>query len=362
MRRAPPISLTPLEQARLEAWAALRRGAERLAVRAQVVLEAAQGSTNGAIAMKLGIHPETVSRWRRRFAVHRLEGVRRDAPRSGRRSTTSAALIERIVRLTAVAPAPNGERWTTRTLARALNVNHMLVHRVWQSQGITGAVGPSLIDPVFARRSVRIELLGVYVGAPASAIVFRVGRSTGDMRAPRMSSPFGISGAYPGRTGFHIPTPLAGFLSEAGSARAGSEGPSTSHGSPHELLVFLRGLEVVSEPPATELHVILDRPLDLLPTRVAEWLRSHTRFRVSGTARENPWTAAVDEWVRGYSGAFVHPESFAEVGSLLESLAVPGTDIRHGFCWRHSESVGGRWVSSASRPGSRTLWTNAGSA
>lgn len=360
MRRAPLISLTPLEQARLEAWAALRRSAERLAVRAQVVLEAAQGSTNGDIARKLGIHPETVGRWRHRFAVHRLEGVRRDAPRSGRRSTASAALMERIVRLTAVEPAPNGERWTTRTLAAALKVNHMLVHRVWQSQGITGEVGPSLIDPVLWGRSVRIDLLGVYVGAPASAIVFRVDPSTGDMCASPRSSPFGISGAYSGRSGPHLPTPLAGFLSEVASVRAVSGAESSDHGSPHELLVFLRGLEEEPKPPVSELHVIFSRPLDLLPSRVAEWLQSRTRFRVVGTARESPWTAAVDEWVRGYAGTAVHPESFAGVGSLLESLAVPGTDIRSGFCWRHGGYAAG--APSVPTPEVGTVGTRAGSA
>ena len=361
MRRAPPISLTPLEQARLEAWAALREGAQRLAVRAQVVLEAARGSTNGAIARQLGIHPETVSRWRRRFAVHRLEGVRRDAPRSGRRSTASQVLIERIVRLTAVAPAPNGERWTTRTLARALRVNHMLVHRVWQTHGVTGAVDPSWIDPVFRGRSVRIELVGVFVEAPAAAIVFRVGPSSGDGRPPWTGVPFGISGAYPVRFRPHLPTPLAGFLSEAGAIFSRLGPTSNPVGSPHGLLVFLRGLDEEPEPPNSELHVIFDRPVDLLPVRVTEWLRSHSRFRVSATARGSHWTKTVDEWVRGFSGKFVQSESFTEVGSLLESLAVPGTDLRHGFCWRHGESGGDRGVPSVAERRPAFPWPNAGS-
>ena len=358
MRRAPPISLTPLEQARLEAWAALRRSAERLAVRAQVVLEASRGNTNGAIALKLGIDPETVGRWRRRFALHRIEGVWRDAPRSGHRTTVSAALIERIVRLTAGASAPNGARWTTRTLARALKVNHMVIHRVWQAYGLAGGTGPSRIDALFRGRSVRIDLRGVYVGPPASAVVFRVRRSLWDGRAPLLGSAIGISGAYPGTLTPHVPPPLAGFLSEVDSARAPSGGPTATAGSAHGLLVFLRSLDEEPEPPLSELHVIFDRPLDLLPSRVTEWLRSHAHLHRYGTAPEARWISAVEGWVRGFAGTFVQPESFREVGSLLESLAEPGVDVRLAFCWRHAEAAIGRRAPSPSNPGPRALWLN----
>lgn len=51
--------------------------------RAKVVLLAAQGWDNSAIAQRLDLPREVVSRWRKRFFEQRLGGLE-DLPRSGR--------------------------------------------------------------------------------------------------------------------------------------------------------------------------------------------------------------------------------------------------------------------------------------
>jgi len=66
------------------------RGPYRDRLRAQIVLAAAAGSTNAAVAGRVGVHVDTVGTWRRRFAAARLAG-RKDAPRSGRPPVFTAA-------------------------------------------------------------------------------------------------------------------------------------------------------------------------------------------------------------------------------------------------------------------------------
>jgi hypothetical protein len=51
--------------------------------RARIVLYAADGLHDTEIAARLDTSPGLVGRWRRRFAEHRLEGLK-DKPRSGR--------------------------------------------------------------------------------------------------------------------------------------------------------------------------------------------------------------------------------------------------------------------------------------
>jgi transposase-like protein len=51
--------------------------------RARIVLYAAEGLHDTEIAARLDTSPGLVGRWRRRFAVDRLEGLK-DKPRSGR--------------------------------------------------------------------------------------------------------------------------------------------------------------------------------------------------------------------------------------------------------------------------------------
>jgi hypothetical protein len=51
--------------------------------RARIVLYAAEGLHDTEIAARLDTSPGLVGRWRRRFAIERLEGLK-DKPRSGR--------------------------------------------------------------------------------------------------------------------------------------------------------------------------------------------------------------------------------------------------------------------------------------
>ena len=79
-----PIILTADVRTRLERWARGRRTPARLVRRARIVLRAAAGMSNAAIARALHTDRECVGRWRARFAAHRLAGIQREAPRPGR--------------------------------------------------------------------------------------------------------------------------------------------------------------------------------------------------------------------------------------------------------------------------------------
>ncbi len=69
------IELTPAEAKTLRSWARRQSSSQALALRAKIVLAAAEGGTNKHIAASLGCNPVTVSKWRKRFAEHRLDGL-----------------------------------------------------------------------------------------------------------------------------------------------------------------------------------------------------------------------------------------------------------------------------------------------
>ena len=77
------IILSTEERSELTGRANAARTAHRDVVRAQIILAAADGTSNAAIAADLGLHVDTVRKWRRRFYRRRLAGLT-DLPRSGR--------------------------------------------------------------------------------------------------------------------------------------------------------------------------------------------------------------------------------------------------------------------------------------
>lgn len=93
---ATRIELSDDERAQLEAWARRRTSAQELALRSRIVLAAADGLKNIEIAERLGTGRPMVTKWRNRFAEHRLDGLT-DDPRPGRPRTVTDEQVEQVI-------------------------------------------------------------------------------------------------------------------------------------------------------------------------------------------------------------------------------------------------------------------------
>ncbi len=132
---AVSIELPGRELEELEGLARRRRTAQGLARRARIVLLAAEGLENKAISTRLGADPNTVGKWRRRFAERRLDGLY-DAPRPGApRRIGDDAITETIRRTLEETPA-DATHWSLRSMARASGYAPSTVHRIWQAFGL----------------------------------------------------------------------------------------------------------------------------------------------------------------------------------------------------------------------------------
>jgi transposase len=176
------IVLSSREEAVLTARARSARGAYRDRLRAQIVLAAAAGKTNAAIARQVGAHVDTVRKWRRRFAAGRLAGLK-DAPRSGRPPVFTATARAEAVALACALPAESGvplSRWSGPELARELAARCQITASPstisrWLA---TDALKPwqhrswiSVRDPEFSAKAARVLDLyaGIWDGQPLSA-------------------------------------------------------------------------------------------------------------------------------------------------------------------------------------------------
>jgi hypothetical protein len=83
-RKSPfRIKLTRSERAELVRRSSKYQSSYRDVIRAKIVLLASKGLANDAIGARLDTPRQIVSKWRRRFYIHRLTGLE-DRPRGGR--------------------------------------------------------------------------------------------------------------------------------------------------------------------------------------------------------------------------------------------------------------------------------------
>ena len=175
-RVAPPITVSDDERRVLLRWSKGRRTPARLVRRAHIVLRAADGWLNQAIAVELGTQEKTVGLWRRRFAEQGTAGIERDASRPGRPATAQCAAVEaEVVRKTTRERPLQATHWSTRTLAAELGISPASVRRIWKRHGLK----PHLVrtfkvsnDPHFAEKLE--DIVGLYLNPPEHALVFSV--------------------------------------------------------------------------------------------------------------------------------------------------------------------------------------------
>jgi len=115
--------LSSHERAELERRVRARTSSQQAALRAQIVLRAAEGARNIDIAAEVGVARHTVQQWRDRFAAARLAGLV-DRPHRPPPREYGPDRQARIVVLACQSPADLGwsgqTHWSVRDLARYL--------------------------------------------------------------------------------------------------------------------------------------------------------------------------------------------------------------------------------------------------
>lgn len=117
--RACVISLSASQRHRLKKMARGHKSPYRDKVRAQIVLDAAAGHDNAAIARRCRISVDTVRKWRGRFAAEGMAGLA-DRKRPGRPPRFTRVQQAEIKALACELPATRGmplSRWSTAELA-----------------------------------------------------------------------------------------------------------------------------------------------------------------------------------------------------------------------------------------------------
>ena len=129
---ASALPLTVKQRQELLQVKRLHSTPQSVVLRVQIVLGAADGVANKALARRLSTTLPTVLLWRARYQDEGLAGVLEDRPRSGRPKKISPEQESAIVEATLRTTPKDATHWSVRSMAKQQGVSPATVQRIWK--------------------------------------------------------------------------------------------------------------------------------------------------------------------------------------------------------------------------------------
>jgi transposase len=309
------------DREQLEALVAAGKTPQKVALRARIVLGAAAGKANHALAQELGTSRPTVLLWRARYEARGLGGLFRDAPRPGRRKQISAKKVAAVVNATLRTTPRAATHWSVRTMARAQQVSPTTVYRIWDAHGLQ----PHRVktfklsrDPEFVAKL--RDIVGLYLDPPDKALVFCVDEKSQIQALDRTEPILPLRAGLPARQTHdyvrHGTTTLFAALNVLDGTVIGTCQPRHRH---EEFLAFLQQLDRAT-PQRRALHLILDNYGTHKHPTVRAWLEAHPRFHLHFTPTGASWLNLVERWFAEITRKRIRRGTFRSVAALTRAI------------------------------------------
>jgi transposase len=318
---AIPTVMAPAEQGLLERLARGRNTPHKVVLRTKIVLGHAQGMSKLAISQTVQMSRPTVDLWLQRFRVGGVEALLRDAPRPGGKPPLPPEKEAQILDWNLHRRPPGQTHWSSRTLAKALEIGSTTVLNVWHKHALKPHRTETFKlsrDPDFVGK-VR-EIVGLYLNPPQKALVLSVDEKSQIQALDRTQPGLPMK---PGRCGTmthdykrHGTTTLFAALNVLDGTVIGECLPRHRQ---HEFLRFLRHLDRAT-PQRLDSHLILDNYSTHKTPRVEQWFAHHPRFHRHFTPTSSSWLNLVERFFSALTTPALRQGVFGSVEALIAAI------------------------------------------
>ena len=333
-RTAVALVLRDGDRDELERRVRSQTGSASAALRARIVLLAADGVANYLIAERVGVTRPTVNLWRARCGEHGLSGLA-DEQRPGRpRSVDRAQIIT-----STLTPPPKRlgvTHWSSRLLAARLGIDHATVAGVWKEHGVRPwkaetfkfSTDPELIGKV-------TDVIGLYLNPPENAIVLCVDEKSRIQALDRTQKVLPMQpGHAEQRTHDYVRHGTTTLFAALEIATGTVTGLCRQRHRHQEFLVFLK--HVARAYPDQELHLVMDNYATHKRVEVRDWLAANPRIHVHFTPTSGSWLNLVEVWFGIIDRQAIRRGVFPSVSDLIGKIRrfINGWNTRcHPFIW-----------------------------
>ena len=318
---ATPLAVSPVQRRTLEVWTRAHNTPRVVSTRAHIILLAAEGRSNNAIASELEVTRTTVIEWRRRFAAEGVECLGKVRPGRGRPRTINAATVAKIVHL-ALNTVPKGAtHWSCRTMATRVGVSSASVQRVWREHRIYPhrvSTFKVSTDPQFLEKLT--DVVGLYMNPPDNAAVLCIDEKTMiqalDRSQPGLPLKRGKAGTMTHDYQRHGTIDLFAALNILDGEVVGQCTPRHRH---QEFLRFLRKLDC-EFPSYLDLHLVLDNSSTHSEVSVRAWLDAHPRFKLHFVPTSSSWLNLVESVFADLTKRRLRRGTFPSLDHLVKAI------------------------------------------
>ncbi len=266
-------------------------------MRCRIVLACADPSLSGRqIADKVGYSTVTVSKWRKRFAAHRLDGLI-DEPRPGAVRTIGDDVVEQVVIDTLESAPKDATHWSTRSMADKHGISRQTVSKIWRAFGLKPweidefkiSPDPQLVEKIR-------DIVGLYMNPPVNAAVFAVDEKP-QIQALNRTAP--MLPMMPTTSQRRSHDYQRNGTIDLFAALDIATGTVISELRPnHTSAEFIKFLNKINRevPDDLDVHVVLDNLSTHKTPAVHKWLLRHRRFTFHFTPTYGSWMNLVERW------------------------------------------------------------------
>jgi transposase len=321
-RSTPALQLKKADEQQLRQWVSAFGTPQQVALRSRIVLAAAEGQSDNAIARGLAVNRKTVRLWRERFAQEGLDSMWEVAPGRGRKPSYGRRKIAAIVSATLGTKPKGMTQWSCRGLAEAQGVSKSTVHNIWQSHPLQPHRDKTFKlsrDAKFLEKLT--DVVGLYLNPPQQALVLCVDEKTQiqalDRTQPGLPMKKGRCGTMTHDYKRNGTTTLFAALEVLQGRVVGQCYERHRH---QEFLRFLRRLDH-EFPGEISLHLVLDNYGTHKHPKVRAWLKRHPRFVCHYVPTSSSWLNLVERWFGELTSKRIRRGSFASVAELQQAIA-----------------------------------------